>query len=74
LNEKLRKVPTRSLNTFEAAGLKRLEQGDDLFTHESNESIRMVGAVRNIGECVKCHGGERGDLLGAFSYSLQRVP
>jgi hypothetical protein len=27
-----------------------------------------------IKQCVSCHGGERGDLLGAFSYSLRRQP
>jgi hypothetical protein len=72
--EKLRKVPTRPLNNFEVAGIKRLQQGDSLFIRETTESIRMLGAVRSIEQCVKCHGGERGDLLGAFSYRLQRVP
>jgi hypothetical protein len=72
--EKLRQAPTRSLNTFEAAGIKPLQDGDDLFVRETHEGIRMLGAVRSINQCVKCHGGERGDPLGAFSYSLQRVP
>jgi hypothetical protein len=72
--EKLREVPTRSLNVFETVGIKRLQAGDDLFIRETTEIIRMIGAVRSIEECAKCHGGERGDLLGAFSYRLQRVP
>ncbi len=31
----------------------------------------MLGAVRSAKQCVKCHGGSRGDLLGAFSYTLR---
>jgi mono/diheme cytochrome c family protein len=30
----------------------------------------MLGAVRSTRQCVACHGGDRGDLLGAFSYAL----
>jgi hypothetical protein len=71
--EKLREVPTRTLNVFEAAGLLRLQEGDDLFIRESNKTVLMLGAVRSIKQCVDCHGGARGDLLGAFSYSLGRV-
>jgi hypothetical protein len=70
----VRKIPTRPLNNFEAAGLERLQKGDDLFIREAKEKIRMLGAVRSIEVCTKCHGGERGDLLGAFSYHLERVP
>jgi hypothetical protein len=72
--EQLRKAPARHLNPFEAAGLKRLEEGEDLFVRETPEGIRMLGAVRSIEQCLPCHGGKRGDLLGAFSYTLQRVP
>jgi hypothetical protein len=32
--------------------------------------LRMVGSVRSLKQCIPCHGGRRGDLLGAFSYSL----
>jgi hypothetical protein len=72
--DKLRKVPTRPLNVFETAGIQRLHEGDDLFIRETSETIRMLGAVRSIDQCVKCHGGDRGDLLGAFSYRLERLP
>jgi hypothetical protein len=71
--EKARTIPTRPLNIFESAGLKRLQDGDDLFIRETKDDIRMLGAVRSIAKCVQCHGGERGDLLGAFSYNLQRA-
>ena len=68
-----RNAPTRPLNVFEAAGLKRLQQGDDLYIRETKDNVRMVGAVRSIRVCIGCHGGERGDLLGAFTYQLKRA-
>lgn len=36
--------------------------------------VSALGAIRSIEQCTKCHGGKRGDLLGAFSYSLARTP
>ena len=72
--DKLKDVPTRALNGFEDEGLKYLQSGNDLYVRESSEGLRMMGAVRNAKQCVECHGGNRGDLLGAFSYRLQRNP
>ena len=72
--DKVREAKTRRLNTFEEAGLLRLQEGDDSFFRETGEDILMLGAVRSIDQCVQCHGGERGDLLGAFTYHLRRVP
>ena len=43
-----------------------------MFVRETSEGVRMLGAIRSVEQCMKCHGGERGDLLGAFSYSLVR--
>jgi hypothetical protein len=68
-----RKMPTRTLNAFEAGGIEKVLQGDDLFIRETTEGVRMLGAVPSTAQCVKCHGGERGDLLGAFSYSFTRT-
>lgn len=68
-----RTAARRPLNAFESAGLQMLEQGDDLFVRETAEGIRLLGAVRAVEQCTKCHGGERGDLLGAFSYCLERT-
>jgi hypothetical protein len=64
------KVPTRSLDAFEIVALEKLRSGHDLFLRERDGEIRMVGAIRSAQQCLKCHGGERGDLLGAFSYGL----
>jgi hypothetical protein len=71
--DELRKAPTRPLDEFESAGLQQLRDGEDLVGAESGEYVRMLGAVRNAKHCATCHGGERGDLLGAFSYVVRRV-
>ncbi len=63
-------VATRPADSFEAAGLKRLAAGEDLVANAVGSKVRLLGAIRNMTTCVKCHGGQRGDLLGAFSYRL----
>ena len=68
----IREAPARSLDAFEAAGLEKLRGGDHLFIRNVPDGVRMVGAIRSAQQCIKCHGGERGALLGAFSYALQR--
>jgi hypothetical protein len=67
----LRKAPTRPLDNFELAGLEGLRAGDSIFVRTAPEGLRMLGGVRVVDKCVQCHGGEAGDLLGAFSYSLR---
>jgi hypothetical protein len=32
----------------------------------------MVGAIRAVMQCIECHDAERGALIGAFSYMLER--
>jgi hypothetical protein len=68
---KVRDDPTRPLDRFENLGLDTLRRGEDLFISRSKEGLRMLGAVRSIRQCVTCHGGNRGDLLGAFSYNIR---
>jgi hypothetical protein len=70
----VRGAPTRSPDAFEVAGLARLYAGDELYVSGPADDMRMVGAIRNARQCIQCHGGDRGDLLGAFSYHLVRVP
>lgn len=70
--DELRGAPTRPLDPFEAEGLGRLRGGDELFVRGSDKQVRMLGAVRATKQCLACHGGDRGDLLGAFSYTLRR--
>jgi len=40
----------------------------------SVNKIEMVGSLRAIDQCTKCHDVKRGALLGAFSYELRRDP
>ena len=63
-------LATRPADGFEAAGLTRLAAGEDLVANAVGSKVRLLGAIRNMTACVECHGGRRGDLLGAFSYRL----
>jgi hypothetical protein len=67
-------APTRPLNLIEKKALKALREGDDLATESSGDRIRMVGSLRASKQCLECHEVKRGDLLGAFSWELQRQP
>ncbi len=68
--DELKTAPTRALDRFETEGLEKLRGGEDLVTAEASANLRMLGSVRSAELCVQCHGGRRGDLLGAFSYTL----
>jgi hypothetical protein len=70
--DELRGAPTRPLDKFETLGLATLQQGEDLFVSRDGEGLRMFGGIFSTKQCIACHGGERGDLLGAFSYVLKR--
>jgi hypothetical protein len=65
---------TRPLNTFEQQGLASLRAGDDLITQVDTNEIRMLGSLRSVKQCLECHSGRRGALLGAFSYQLRHHP
>jgi hypothetical protein len=69
--EGVREFPTRPLDEFEAASLKLLRAGEDITSAAGPEVTRAFGSIRSTKHCVSCHGGERGDLLGAFSYTLR---
>ena len=66
--EDLDSIPTRGLDDFETKGLKALQKGETLFVETGTNGVRALGAIRSLKQCVDCHGGQRGDLLGAFSY------
>ena len=63
---------TRPLVPFEKKALTALKAGDDLVTESSGDRIRMMGSLRAAKQCLQCHDAKRGDLLGAFSWDLQR--
>jgi len=71
----VKEAKTRGLTEFESNGLKDLSAGKEVVSVDAaTNQVRMVGAIRMAGACMKCHEGERGDLLGAFTYDLVRVP
>jgi hypothetical protein len=70
--DELRDAPVRPLDKFETLGLIALRQGEDLFISRDGTRLRMLGGISSMKQCVACHGGQRGDLLGAFSYTLSR--
>lgn len=70
--DELKGAKTKPLDVFEKEGLAELEKGEELFVRGKDDSARMMGAIRNAKQCVECHGGQRGDLLGAFSYRLKK--
>jgi hypothetical protein len=72
--DELRHAPTRPLDAFEQAGLEALRKGEDLFVVDIAAGRRMLGSIRCVEQCARCHGAERGDLLGAFSYTLIQAP
>jgi hypothetical protein len=69
--DELRGAPTRTLDVFEGDGLETLRNGEDLVVERTPTRMRMLGSIRAATQCVQCHGCERGDLLGAFSYWLR---
>jgi hypothetical protein len=65
-------IPSRRPDRFEAAALAELRKGNELVAETSPSVMRMVGAIRARADCLKCHDGDEGTLLGAFSYTLWR--
>ena len=63
---------TRSLNDFETAALKQLKEKKENMAVPGD--MVMVGALRAESSCLKCHDCTEGDLLGAFTYILQKAP
>lgn len=70
--EEVQHVPNRPIDTFEQDGLDALRNGEDLYYRGNETQARMMGSIRATKQCLACHGGSRGDLLGAFSYGLRR--
>ena len=71
--DELRRSSTRALDEFETEAMTAIRRGDELVPGVRGDHFRMVGGIRSARQCVDCHGGQRGDLLGAFSYTLRRV-
>jgi hypothetical protein len=72
--DELRDATTRPLDEFEKRGLNALRAGKNLEFEQSSNRVRMLGSIRSLQQCTKCHHVNRGELLGAFSYVLKRMP
>ena len=68
--DELKDAPIRPLAAFETTALKALREGADMHTGDNPGDVRFLGAIRSTKHCIECHGGERGALLGAFTYRL----
>lgn len=64
--------PTRMLDEFETAGLQALKDGKHMYAQDFLPGTRAVGAIRATNQCITCHNVQRGDLLGAFSYTFRK--
>jgi hypothetical protein len=72
--DELHDAKTRPLTAFEKQALAVLQGGEDLKTESTANRIQMLGSIRAVKQCLSCHSVERGELLGAFSYTLHRDP
>ena len=69
--DELEGVPHRPLSEFESEALTKLWFEQNVVIREAEGSIEMLGALRADSNCLQCHSGNRGRLLGAFSYELR---
>lgn len=71
--KELRNGQTRPAMPFELEGVKELRRGKALYLRSDQQRIHLIGAVRALDRCVRCHQVEKDDLLGAFSYRLSKM-
>jgi hypothetical protein len=64
---------TRALDAFEKSALKEILSGSDRLVEKRGKQLRLMGAIYAGQKCVTCHE-QKGQLLGAFTYELSRVP
>jgi len=65
----LQESARRPLRESERAAIDKLAAGAEIvFTERSTPPL--LGALRASSQCLKCHEGPAGRMLGAFSYSL----
>jgi hypothetical protein len=64
-------APTRPLDAFETEALAKLWRDEDVVVKNDGDDYRMLGSLRAAKQCLECHSVQRGELLGAFTYSLR---
>jgi len=68
--EQFGNTPTRALDDFESAGLKRLRDGEDVVWQFDRAGVKIIGSLRAQKDCLACHKTKEGALLGALSYQI----
>jgi hypothetical protein len=71
--DQIKDSPTRHLSEWEIKALNSLYNGKDFEVVNEPEHIKALGAIRANTECLQCHDGKRGDMLGAFTYRISKV-
>ena len=63
-----------TMNAFEQRAAAQLESNpaEKVVTTSADGEIQLVGPLRAVGHCTKCHQVADGTLLGVFSYRLTR--
>jgi len=69
----IKDLPTRDLNVFELQALDSIRTGEEFVAHKNGKNIRMMAPIYAGNRCTACHD-QKGQLLGAFTYTLERVP
>jgi hypothetical protein len=69
----LQESARRPLREPELAAINNLVAGEETVVNERSTPPLLIGAVRASSQCLKCHEGPAGRMLGAFSYSLQPI-
>lgn len=67
-------IATRALDDFESQSLAKLWTDQNVVIQQEPTSTRMLGALRASQDCLECHAASKGELLGAFTYTLETSP
>jgi hypothetical protein len=69
----LQESDRRPLREQELGAIDKLAAGNETVFNERSTPPLLLGAVRASSQCLKCHEGPAGRMLGAFSYSLHLI-
>lgn len=69
----IKDIPTRELDAFEKHALEALQSGDNLKVDRHGAEMRVMGPIYAGKQCMACHE-KPGEMLGAFTYVLERQP
>jgi hypothetical protein len=66
-------IPTRELDAFEKHALEALQSGENLKVERRGSETRVMAPIYAGKQCLACHD-KPGEMLGAFTYVLERQP